>query len=423
MAQKGIREYDAKRLMARFLPAYSSGRFAVPDRLALVTPDTDLVALPGQYPWMAETRLVVKPDQLFGKRAKLNLIGLDLSYTEVRAWIEERINRPVTIGKVEGRLTHFLVEPFVAHEGEHYLAFKSERQGDTAFFSMTGGFSIEDNWAAVKSTTVPIAQAPKDVDLSALLVDCPEDRRDLFRAFAQALYQVYAELGFAYLELNPFVVVGNDVVPLDTVARLDDAERFNQMDHWGDLEFPAPFGREMTPEEAFIKSVDDKTGASLKLTILNPRGRIWTMVAGGGASVIYADTVVDLGFSSELANYGEYSGDPSTEDTYLYARTILDLMTREPDPRGKVLLVGGGIANFTDVASTFTGIIQALEEHQDKLRSQHVRIYVRRGGPNYKIGLEKMRKVGETIGVPIEVYGPETHMTEIVSLAAEEVKR
>jgi succinyl-CoA synthetase beta subunit len=35
-----------------------------------------------------------------------------------------------------------------------------------------------------------------------------------------------------------------------------------------------------------------QTGASLKLTILNPKGRIWTMVAGGGASVIYSDTVL-----------------------------------------------------------------------------------------------------------------------------------
>ena len=34
-----------------------------------------------------------------------------------------------------------------------------------------------------------------------------------------------------------------------------------------------------------------QTSASLKFTILNPKGRIWTMVAGGGASVIYADTV------------------------------------------------------------------------------------------------------------------------------------
>jgi hypothetical protein len=34
-----------------------------------------------------------------------------------------------------------------------------------------------------------------------------------------------------------------------------------------------------------------QTSASLKLAILNPKARIWTMVAGGGASVIYADTV------------------------------------------------------------------------------------------------------------------------------------
>ena len=141
------------------------------------------------------------------------------------------------------------------------------------------------------------------------------------------------------------------------------------------------------------------------------------MVAGGGASVIYADTVCDLGFSRELANYGEYSGDPSRELTYQYAKTVLDLMTRKPDHRGKFLLIGGGIANFTDVAKTFTGIIQALEEYRDRLVENKVRIFVRRGGPNYREGLAKMRKLGETLGVPIEVYGPETHMTRIVSLA------
>lgn len=62
------------------------------------------------------------------------------------------------------------------------------------------------------------------------------------------------------------------------------------------------------PEEAYIADLDAKSGASLKLTILNKKGRIWTMVAGGGASVIYSDTICDLGGASELANYGEYSG-------------------------------------------------------------------------------------------------------------------
>ena len=59
------------------------------------------------------------------------------------------------------------------------------------------------------------------------------------------------------------------------------------------------------------------------------RGRIWTMVAGGGASVIYSDTICALGGAEELANYGEYSGAPSEQQTYDYAKTLLSLMTRE----------------------------------------------------------------------------------------------
>ena len=41
----------------------------------------------------------------------------------------------------------------------------------------------------------------------------------------------------------------------------------------------------------------------------------------------------------------------------VYTETLLDLMTRAPDPqgRGKLLIIGGAIANFTDVAKTFTG--------------------------------------------------------------------
>jgi len=96
-------------------------------------------------------------------------------------------------------------------------------------------------------------------------------------------------------------------------------------------------------------------------------------------------------------------------------------MTRRPDPQGrpKFLLIGGGIANFTDVAKTFTGIVDALREYKERLQENHVCIYVRRGGPNYQEGLALMRKLGQELGVPVEVYGPETHMTRIVSTALE----
>jgi ATP-citrate lyase beta-subunit len=145
------------------------------------------------------------------------------------------------------------------------------------------------------------------------------------------------------------------------------------------------------------------------------------MVAGGGGSVIYTDTIVDLGYREELANYGEYSGNPSTDETYEYAKTILDLMTREKDPKGrsKFLLVGGGNSNFTDVAKTFTGITKALRDYKKKLKETNVKIYVRRGGPNYQEGLRIMRELGGELGIPVEVYGPETHMTRIVNMALE----
>ena len=186
---------------------------------------------------------------------------------------------------------------------------------------------------------------------------------------------------------------------------------------WGHVDCPAPFGRKEFPEEAYIRELDSKTGASLKLTILNHTGRIWTMVAGGGASVVYADTISDLGFGHELANYGEYSGAPSAEATFEYAKTIIGLMTRERDPRGKILIVGGGIANFTDVAATFTGLVQALEQFQDDLKAHKVDIWVRRAGPNYQEGLNMMRQTAQSTGLPIRIYGPETHITAVVPLA------
>ena len=218
---------------------------------------------------------------------------------------------------------------------------------------------------------MPIGTFPASAEIEKKLLEkVPADRKKRISGFIEALFKFYADLNFTYLEINPLVVTDDSVIPLDLAAKLDSTAEFESGEKWGNIEFPAPFGRIPTKEEAFIEELDSKTGASLKLTILNPEGRVWTMVAGGGASVIYADTITDLGYMSELANYGEYSGDPSEEFTYFYAKTILDLMTRKPNPKGKFLLIGGGIANFTDVASTFKGIIKALKEYQKKLQEQ-----------------------------------------------------
>jgi len=70
-------------------------------------------------------------------------------------------------------------------------------------------------------------------------------------------------------------------------------------------------------------------------------------------------------------------------------------MTRKKDPhgRGKIMIIGGAIANFTDVAKTFTGIIQAFEIYADKMKEIDLKIYVRRGGPNYEKGLKDIKRL------------------------------
>jgi len=423
MAQKGIREYDAKRMMSKALPEFSEGKFKYDAKQVLIGPDTDFKKIEKENPWIKKEKLVAKPDQLFGKRGKNNLLYVNKSWSEVQKWIKERINKKVTItqttGKTTGKLTHFLVEKFVPHDDEYYIAITTHREKDTIHFSTKGGVNIEEVWDSVVELDIPILKDIDDMDVKGFLPKELGNKKDTVAGFIKALYKMLVDYHFVYLELNPFTFVKNEPVALDCVAKVDDYASYQCAEKWGDLKFPNPFGLDKTKEEDRVDDLDERSGASLKLTILNPEGRIWNLVAGGGASVIYADTVADLGFTSELANYGEYSGNPSTELTYEYTKTILDLMTRKKDPknRPKFLIVGGGIANFTDVAKTFTGIIQAIEKYSDKLKKTNVKIYVRRGGPNYKEGLENMRRMGEKLGLPVEVYGPETHMTRIVSMA------
>jgi ATP citrate (pro-S)-lyase len=432
MAHKAIREADGKCMLARLFKDYSDGKYVISDRIVTVGPNTDMTKLPVQHKWLTTEKLVVKPDQLIKRRGKNKLILIGANYDQVKEWIKEKTKEPIIIhgkfdadGKPEdkgtiGQLTHFIIEPMIPHKDsdECYLAIMSTKDGDTIMFYHEGGVNVGDVDSKAARLDVPIGTFPTSTEIEKkLLGKVTADRKKRLAGFIEALFKFYADLNYTYLEINPIAVTKDLVIPLDLAAKLDSTAEFESGSKWGNTEFPAPFGRALTKEEAYIEELDSQTGASLKLTILNPEGRVWTMVAGGGASVIYADTITDLGYMHELANYGEYSGDPSEEFTYLYAKTILDVMTRKPNPKGKFLLIGGGIANFTDVASTFKGIIKALNEFHTKLQENKVKIFVRRGGPNYREGLSQMRALGEKLGVPIEVYGPETHMTTIVSMA------
>nr|KMM66680.1 ATP citrate lyase subunit [Coccidioides posadasii RMSCC 3488] len=400
------------------------------------------------YPWLLAkgAKFVAKPDQLIKRRGKSGLLALNKSWEEAREWIAARAGKPQQVETVTGVLRHFLVEPFVPHpqETEYYININSVRE--------------------VSATTKPppppppppkkkkkIWNFPSNDEIAAkLLSKIPQGLHNVLVDFITRLYAVYVDCQFTYLEINPLVVIPNadktsaEVHFLDLAAKLDQTAEFECGTKWAvarspaalgiraplknddkvtidagpPMDFPAPFGRELSKEEKFIADMDAKTGASLKLTVLNSTGRIWTLVAGGGASVVYADAIASAGFVSELANYGEYSGAPTETQTYNYARTVLDLMLRAPmHPDGKVLFIGGGIANFTNVATTFKGVIRALREVAPVLNEHKTQIWVRRAGPNYQEGLKNIKAVGEELHLNMHVYGPEMHVSGIVPLA------
>lgn len=212
-------------------------------------------------------------------------------------------------------------------------------QGDWILFTHEGGVDVGDVDAKAKKLLIPVdlSQYPSNEEIaSVLLADVPKGVHNVLVDFITRLYAVYVDCQFTYLEINPLVVIPNEnatsasVHFLDLAAKLDQTADFECGVKWAiarspaalgltnvvsksgsvsvdagpPMEFPAPFGRELTKEEAYIAELDAKTGASLKLTVLNPNGRIWTLVAGGGASVVYADAIASAGFADELANYG-----------------------------------------------------------------------------------------------------------------------
>ena len=444
MAQKAIREYDAKSILAKHWDKYFPN-FSYAYETVMVQNGSELEEAAKSKGWLKEKTLVAKPDMLFGKRGKNDLVLFkdakpgDVSLAKAVSWIDEKSSTKQSVSfsfdgetptgepKVD-MLTHFIVEPFTPHsqEEEYYISATCVGDDDMLYMSAEGGMEVEAGWDE-KVTEVAFTITDTEEEIAERIrANVPADVADkdkvAFAEFAIGFFRAYRDLNFAYLEINPFVMQDHKIELLDMVAKLDDTAGFMMVEEWGDIAFPTGFGmEEKSPEVLAVEEADAKTGASLKLTILKPEARIWTMVAGGGASVVYADTIADLAGIEDLANYGEYSGGPTTGETKFYAETLLDLMTREKDPsgRGKVLIIGGAIANFTDVAKTFTGIIQAFEDYADKMKEIGVSVYVRRGGPNYEKGLKDIREAADRLGIYIEVYGPETHMTDIIRMALE----
>ncbi|MCA9346760.1 hypothetical protein KC960_04685 [Candidatus Saccharibacteria bacterium] len=377
MARVKLSEFRAKSILVEGYEGYSLTFNNLDDELSRI-PD-------GNY--------VLKVDQGIKKRGKQGLVAVNITPDQVR----ENANKWQNLG-----FSRYILEPLVPHEQSHekYLAFQRTREGIIISFSELGGMDVEDNADSIKSfNELQISDLAKYSGIS--------------EEFIKNIIIKMNENHFSFLEINPLVIKDGQLILLDAAVLVDSAgEYFTNM--WSENDIVE--ASQKTDAELRVRELDDNSPAALKLTVLNKDASLWLLLSGGGASITIADTIQAEGLGNQLGNYGEYSGGPTTEETYLYTKEILNLVLSSKAPK-KAVIIAGGVANFTDVAKTFKGIIQALSEVAEELRQQKVKVFVRRGGPNEKEGLKNMEEFLRSNDLYGSVYGSDVVLTEAASEA------
>jgi ATP-citrate lyase beta-subunit len=371
----------------------------------VVTSANELARLGQVNEWMKHSKLVVKAHEALGSRFKLGLVKVGLDLPGAVAATKEMIGRQV--GSII--VSQVIVSEMIPHKDEYYCAVKSTREGSEILLANCGGIEVESNWERVKRLTVEVGQQPTPEALEKLAKDAgfTGTLARKMADFAGKMFTCFDNEDGQYLEVNPVVARESDgeLVALDAVTLLDADAKFRHPD-WN-FQFAAEFGRAYTKDELEVMAVDSKIKGSVKFIEI-PGGDTAMLPAGGGASVYYSDAVVARG--GKLANYAEYSGDPPDWAVEVLTEKVCSL------PGIKNIIVGGAIANFTDVKKTFGGIINGFRKAKAEGKLKGVKIWVRRGGPREKEGLDAMRALKDE-GFDIHVFDRYTPLTDIVDMA------
>lgn len=177
--------------------------------------------------------MVAKPDQLVKRRGELGLVKLNLTWPDVEKWVADNAFKPITIEGVHDELHTFVVEPFCPHSGpeEMYVSFQNVRDGTLVYFYHQGGVHVGDVDSKAVKLVVPILEEltpslVREKLLGELVAKAaPAAAVEAVSLFVASLHRFYMEYNFAFLEINPFVLLSatNKIVVLDCAAKLDSA--------------------------------------------------------------------------------------------------------------------------------------------------------------------------------------------------------
>lgn len=367
-----------------------------------------------KYNELGAKDVVVKVQILSGKRGKNNGIRFCSSAEEVEEVCIELFNT-----QIRGQyVTAILLTEKINVIEEHYLSitYDTDSKQPILIYSTQGGIEIEE------VEEEKIEKYGLDVRFPLLGKEGTGvvENQPLLTPFfqggeifdtAKSLWQCFLVEDCRVVEINPLVKnKTGEWIALDAKIALD-SDAFFRHEDWQEFEPRTMLGRLPTEREIAVRKIDEGEayyrGTAGKYIELD--GNIAVLFSGGGASIANMDALIKAGLKP--ANYTEYSGNPPREKVYQLTKIVLS------KPNLKGLWIVGGVANFTDVAETFGGIVDALNEIKPNYP-----IVVRRAGPNEDQGKRLLEECAKNNGLKLKYFGKEVSMSETANTLSEMMK-
>ena len=185
--------------------------------------------------------------------------------------------------------------------------------------------------------------------------------------FFTNLYRAYVELDASIIEINPMIVVGDEVMVLDAKMTFDPNALYRQKEVFA--------MRDESEEDE-----NEKLAADNELSYVRLDGNIGCMVNGAGLAMATMDIIKLHG--GEPANFLDVGGGASAERV----TTAFKIILSDPSVKGILVNIFGGIMKCDIIAQ---GVIAAAKEVD-----LSVPLVVRLEGTNVELGKELMANSG-----------------------------
>ncbi|MBF0368063.1 MAG: carboxylate--amine ligase [Magnetococcales bacterium] len=348
-----------------------------------------------------------------GKKGKAGLLGIA---KDVRTALKEKERLYFAEhqhGNAYAKAEGVTFESFIDAEHEIYVSITDNTNFRAPTLTIThhGGMDIEE-LPPTKIATVPFDPLTglKGFIVSNALnqLKAPNEIISPLVQNISKLWDLFQNYGMTTLELNPIRMSRNAkgrLVPVacDFKCAFDTDDR-----NAARLHLPADVdGDELSDYELEVNQLRTYQGQS-DVYVVNDTGTITAMTFGGGANALVTELLGDTATISS-----DFGGNPPYEKMKEISRITYKYWLKQTN----VLFLIGGKANNTDIYETFRAMADALREHFGSHGPTPIFVVVGRGGPNLVRGLGYLQDTLDSLGLPYNMFGYDSAMSEVVNFA------